>query len=110
LCNLRRIDRRLEEAHLNGQSKTREETMHDVHIVEERPPYLLLERNRRFAVVERRAGKLYSLHCGHRDAEPLTDAGAAHAVGDDGWCDERTARRVFEEVASRYHELAEQIR
>jgi hypothetical protein len=82
--------------------------MHDVRIVEERLPYLLLARGDRFAVVERRAGKLYNLHCGKREPEPLTDAGAAHAVGA-GWYDEGRARRVFEEITSRYQEFAERI-
>jgi hypothetical protein len=83
--------------------------MHDVHIVEERAPYLLLERRGRYAVVERRAGKLYPLQGSRRAAEPLTDSGAEHAVGS-GWCDESAARRMLEEIAGRYTELAERIR
>ena len=82
--------------------------MHAIRVVEERTPYLLLARGDRFAVVERRAGHLYNLHCGKREPEPLTDEGAEHAVGH-GWCDESSARRVFEEVSARYAQLAEVI-
>ena len=82
--------------------------MHAIRVVEERAPYLLLARDDRFAVVERRAGKLYNLHCGKREPEPLTDEGAEHAVGN-GWCDESAARRVFEEITARYQELAEHL-
>ena len=84
--------------------------MHAVRVVEERAPYLLLERHGRFAVVERRAGHLYNLHCGRREPEPLTDLGAEHAVGGgQGWCEEGAARRVFEEITARYTALAERI-
>jgi hypothetical protein len=63
-----------------------------IHIVDERAPYLLVGRDDdQFAVVERRAGKLYPLHgCGRREPEPLSDMGAEHAIGR-GWCTESTA-------------------
>jgi hypothetical protein len=83
--------------------------MHDVRIVEERAPYLLLARGDRFAVVERRAGRLYNLHCGRREPAPLTDEGVDAAVGETGWCDEIRARQVFCEVTSEYARLAERI-
>ena len=82
--------------------------MRSVHIVEERAPYLLLARGRHFAVVERRNGQLYSLRCGPRAPAPMTDKGAAALIGD-GWSDETSARRTFDEVASRYTELAERL-
>ena len=83
--------------------------MHAIRIVEERAPYLLIAHGKGFAIVERRAGKLYNLHCGERDPEPLSDEGAEHAVGEDGWCDERTARRKFDEVTAGYQKMAETI-
>jgi hypothetical protein len=82
--------------------------MRTVHIVDEQSPYLLVESSNQFGIIERRAGKLYSLRCGQRTAEPLTDTGAEHAVGDD-WGDERTARRLFVELTARYRHLAETI-
>jgi hypothetical protein len=83
--------------------------MRTIHIVEERAPYLLLRRDDdQFAVVERRAGKLYPLHCGRREPEPLTDTGAEHAVGTD-WCDEISAWRLFNEITTQYRELAEHM-
>jgi hypothetical protein len=84
--------------------------MRTIHIVEERAPYLLLRRdNDQFAVVEQRAGKLYSLHCGRREPEPPTDTSADHAVGR-GWCEESAARQLFEEVTIQYRTLAEILR
>lgn len=84
--------------------------LHHVHIVEERPPYLLVNRDGdgRYAVVERRVGKFYNLHCGKREPEPMTDEGVEHAVGND-WCDEGHARLVFSEITERYRDLAEHI-
>jgi len=82
--------------------------MHSVHIVEERAPYLLLARGRQFAVVERRNGQLYSLSGGRRVPAPMTDEGAVELIGS-GWSDEIRARRTFEEVVSRYTELAERL-
>jgi hypothetical protein len=83
--------------------------MRTIHIVEERAPYLLVGRDDdQFAVVERRAGKLYPLHGGRREPEPLSDTGVEHAVGR-GWCTESTARRVFEAVTIQYRTLAETL-
>jgi hypothetical protein len=84
-------------------------SMGKIRIVEEREGYLLLARGERFAVVERRNGKLYRLECGHRDSEPISDLGMMHAVGDHGWCDEITARRLLNEILVRYHDLAERM-
>jgi hypothetical protein len=100
-------DRLADEADLRDDSN-REESMRSVHIVEERAPYLLLARGHHFAVVERRNGQLYSLHCGRSAPAPMTDEGAAAVIGD-RWSDEFSARRTFEEIASRYTELAERL-
>ena len=82
--------------------------MDELRVVEQRAPYLLIALDGRFAVVERRNGKLYNLHCGHRAPALMSDAGARFIVGKD-WCDERTARRLFDEVATRYADLAEHL-
>jgi hypothetical protein len=86
--------------------------MRTIHIVEERAPYLLLRRDDdQFVVVERRAGKLYPLHCGRREPAALTDTGAEHAVHPvgRGWCEESAARRLFEAVTTQYRTLAETL-
>jgi len=83
--------------------------MGKIRIVEEREGYLLLARGERFAVVERRNGQLYRLEWGRRDPEPISDLGMMHAVGDHGWCDEITARRLLSEILVRYHDLAERM-
>ncbi len=82
--------------------------MQPIRIVEERAPYLLISYRATFAVVERRNGKLYSLHGGPRAPAPMTPAGAQAVVGTD-WSDEKTARRVFNDVVARYAELAEHL-
>jgi hypothetical protein len=79
-----------------------------IRVVERRPPYLLIARHGRFAVVERRNGKLYNPHCGRRAPGEITDVGALAVVGQD-WCDERMARRLFDEIATRYTNLAERL-
>ena len=82
--------------------------MEGMRVVEQRPPYLLIAVDDRFAVVERRNGKLYNLHCGHREPAVMTDSGARFIVGKD-WCDERTARHLFDDVTTRYADLAEHL-
>ena len=79
-----------------------------IRVVERHAPYLLIARQGRFAVIERRNGKLYNLHCGRRAPGEMTDAGALDIVGKD-WCDERTARRLFDEIATRYDDLIEHL-
>jgi hypothetical protein len=78
-----------------------------VHIVAERAPYLLLARDERFAVVERRNNRFYGVW-GVRMSAPMTDAGADAVVGS-GWWDESRARRLFEDLVTRYADLAERM-
>jgi hypothetical protein len=83
--------------------------MRRIHIAEERGSYLLLADACRFAIVERRNGKFYTLNRGERAPIPMTEAGAMAAVGSN-WHEERTARRVFDEIVARYGDLAERLR
>ena len=78
-----------------------------VQVVAERAPYLLLAKRDRYAVVERRAGRLYAV-TGVRRSAPMTDAGAEAVVGD-AWCNERQARHLFDDVVARYVALAERM-
>ena len=82
--------------------------MEAIRIVDERAPYLLIAHGHRFAVIERRNGNFYNLHSGDRAPAPMTDAGALAVVGTD-WRDEETARRVFDEIVTRYSDLAEHM-
>jgi hypothetical protein len=82
--------------------------MDTIRVVAERAPYLLIAHRNRFAVVERRNGKLYNLHHRHRGPCLMTDAGALAVVGDD-WCDESSAYRLFMEIVTRYSDLAEHL-
>ena len=81
--------------------------MQAVRIVAERAPYLLLARDNRYAVVERRAGRLYALH-GVRASAPMSDAGVDDVVGND-WSDKKRAQRLFNDLVVRYAELAERL-
>src|SRR5258708_38417189 len=71
-----------------------DEHLRTVRVVERRAPYLLIVRQGRFAVVERRNGKLYNLHCGRRAPGEMTDDGARGLVGKE-WRDTDSARRLL---------------
>jgi hypothetical protein len=80
-------------------------------IVEEAGTHLLIARGGRFAIVERRNGRLYNCHGGQRDGVAADDLAAVAAIVDEAdWVDEATARRTFDEVASRGTDLAEHMR
>jgi hypothetical protein len=79
-------------------------------IVEQRGSFLLIRRDDQFAVVERRAGHVYSLHDGIREPYPDAPSGIAAAVGRHGWHDEAEARQTFEELAQRGDQLAQRLR
>jgi hypothetical protein len=51
--------------------------MEEMRVVEQRASYLLIALDGRFAVVERRGGKLYNLHCGRREPAPMFGCGCA---------------------------------
>ena len=85
-----------------------------VSIVAEREDYLLVSRgdypwsDRWFAVLERRAGRLYNCHCGCRGSVPTGDLAAVPTILDEGdWADLATARAALDEAAQRWCHLAE---
>jgi hypothetical protein len=81
-----------------------------IECVAARDNYLLLREGERYAVVERRAGKLYSLRDGRREpVEEGDEAALRRLIGEDGWSDEATARRVQQHLAERHDELAQRI-
>lgn len=80
-----------------------------VRVVEERESWLLVARGDRFAVVERRAGRIYGLDSAHRTGAPDSPAGMAEAAGDDGWRSEAEARATFAAVVARGRDLARRM-
>lgn len=73
-----------------------------IHIVAENKPYRLVrDDDGRYAVVEARAGKVYSLHGRDRRHADDTPEGIAAVVGEDGWRDEQRARERFEFMCRR---------
>ena len=78
--------------------------------VEARDNYILLEDAGRWAVVERRAGRYYSLRDAKRDgADPADAAALRRIVGEDGWSDELAARGVLKDAADGHDRLANRI-
>lgn len=82
--------------------------MSPIDTVEQRGSHLLVTCDGRFAVVERRNGRIYDVRGrGRRDFDDTTE-GIAAAVGD-GWADEKDARRLFDDVTARGDALARRI-
>ncbi len=72
-----------------------------IHIIEEEKPYRLISDGEgRYAVIEARAGHVYSLHCRQRNGALDSPAGMAVVVGD-GWGDETPARQLFRDMCGR---------
>lgn len=79
-------------------------------IVEEHGSFLLIRAGSRFAVVERRAGRVYPIMPGGREGEPMTAEGIAKVIAEEGWLPEPEARRLFTELSSRGDGLARVLR
>ena len=79
-------------------------------IVEEHGSFLLIRAGSRFAVVERRAGRVYPMMPGGREGEPMTAEGISKAITEEGWLPEPEARRLFTELSSRGDRLARVLR
>jgi hypothetical protein len=61
-------------------------------IIEERGSFLLIRAGSRFAVVERRAGRVYPMMPGEREGEPITAEGMAKVMAEEGWLAEPEAQ------------------
>ena len=79
------------------------------HIVEEHGSFLLIRAGSRFAVIERRAGRLYPMMPGGREGEPITAEGMASVIAREGSLLEEEARRLFAELCERGDRLAQRI-
>lgn len=72
-----------------------------ISIIREEEPYrLITDGAGRYAVIEARAGRVYSLHGRARHEADDSPDGMAAVVGD-GWRDEAAARRRFEAMCRR---------
>jgi hypothetical protein len=80
-----------------------------VDIAEEHGSFLLIRSGSRFAVVERRAGRVYPMMPGGRQGEPVTAAGMATVMAEEGSLQETEARRLFDELCERGDRLARRI-
>ncbi len=80
-----------------------------ISIIREENPYRLIRDGRnRYAVIEARAGRVYSLHGAARHEADDSIDGMKVVVGD-GWRDEASARRRFEAMCRREDGGAEVI-
>ena len=87
-----------------------DETAPRFDIVEEHGSFLLIRAGSRFAVVERRAGRVYPIMPGGREGEPMTPEGIAKVIAEEGWLPEPEARRLFTELSSQGDGLARVLR
>jgi hypothetical protein len=87
-----------------------EDTAPSFDIVEEHGSFLLIRAGSRFAVVERRAGRIYPMMPGGREGEPITVEGMANLLAEQGWIPEPEARQLFKELSARGDRLARVLR
>jgi hypothetical protein len=81
-----------------------------VDIIDEHGSFLLIRTGSRFAVVERRNGRIYPMAPGEREGAPMTPEGMATLATEEGWQPENEARRLFEELSDRGDRLAQSLR
>lgn len=81
-----------------------------IDIVEQHGSFLLIRAGSRFAVAERRAGRIYPMMPAGREGEPMTAEGMAKVMAEEGWLPETEARRRFKELSARGDRLARVLR
>ncbi len=87
-----------------------DDTAPKFEIVEEHGSLLLIRAGSRFAVVERRSGRIYPMVPGEREGEPITAEGIAKVIAEEGWLSEPEARQLFNELSTRGDRLARVLR
>jgi len=80
-----------------------------ITVLDERESYFLVTNGTQFAVVERRAGKYYSLHDGVRHGVALDDMGVLELIQEAGPHSEEEARRLFDDVSAQWRDLFEHL-
>lgn len=82
----------------------------NITILREAENYRLIRDDQdRYAVVEVRNGRVYSLNVKHRAEAEDTPAGMIEVIGDDGWSPEAAARRRFRSIVRQERRLSEVI-
>jgi hypothetical protein len=81
-----------------------------IDIAEKYGSFLLIRAGSRFAVVEKRAGRIYPMLPGGREGEPTTMEGMAKVMAAEGWLSEPEARLLFKELSARGDRLARVLR
>ena len=84
--------------------------MHDIETVLEHATCRVIHDGRgRYAVIEARAGRVYSLDAQHSVEALDTPEGMAQVVGPQGWVSRDEAARVFRSIVKEGKHLAETI-
>jgi hypothetical protein len=86
-----------------------DDSLPTVEIAEEHGSFLLIRAGSRFAVVERRAGRIYPMTPGARQGEPITIEAMASVMAQEGSLPEDEARQLFAELCERGDRLAQRI-
>ncbi len=81
-----------------------------IDIVEEHGSFLLIRAGSRFAVVERRAGRIYPMLAEDGKASRSTAEDLAKVMAEEGSLSEPEARRLFKELSERGDRLARVLR
>jgi hypothetical protein len=81
-----------------------------IEVVEAHGTFLLIRAGSRFAVVERRAGRIYPMMPGKREGEPVSVGTIANIMAEEGCLSENKARQLFEELCDRGDRLARSLR
>ncbi len=72
--------------------------------------HLLIGEDGRYAVVERRNGKLYNCHAGKRDGIPLDNLPSIGTILDkQDWTDRATAQAAFDDIVARGTHLSQTL-
>ena len=80
-----------------------------IEIVEQRGSFLLIRAGSQFAVVEKRAGRIYPMTPGEREGAPMTTEGIRSLMTEEGAFGEAEARRLFKELCDRGDGLAQRL-
>ena len=80
-----------------------------ISILAQHGSFRLIECGRGCAVIEARAGQVYSLDRQARRQSEDSEAGMAEVVGDGGWCDRPTAEERFARLVRAGEHFAEKI-
>lgn len=84
-------------------------TASNIQIVRQHGSFLLVSSGSAFAVLEKRAGRVYPLKPGHRDGVAMTPEGLASLINIDSPLAEKEARQLFAELCEKGDRLAQRL-